>query len=89
MSNYNKSFNFRNGLQVDDSNFIVNDVGLVGIGTTRPEKTLDIRGNTRVSGVSSLTTVNVATAVSMGSTIRLDSVSGIILRLNLLVMHQV
>tara|TARA_Y100000992_G_scaffold77353_1_gene48970 strand:+ start:1385 stop:3412 length:2028 start_codon:yes stop_codon:yes gene_type:complete len=78
MGNYTKSFNFRNGLQVDDSNFIVNDVGLVGIGTTRPEKTLDIRGNTRVSGVSSLTTVNVSTAVSMGSTIRLDSVSGII-----------
>ena len=78
MGNYTKSFNFRNGLQVDDSNFIVNDVGLVGIGTTRPEKTLDIRGNTRVSGVSSLTTVNVATAVSMGATIRLDSVSGII-----------
>lgn len=24
MANYNKSFNFRNGVQVDDDNFIVN-----------------------------------------------------------------
>ena len=38
MSNYNKSFNFRNGVQVDDSNFIVNATGLVGIGTTVPQK---------------------------------------------------
>ena len=38
MANYTKSFNFRNGVQVDDSNFIVNSVGLVGIGTTIPEK---------------------------------------------------
>ena len=45
MANYTKSFNFRNGVQVDDSNFIVNPVGLVGIGTTIPEKHLDVRGD--------------------------------------------
>ena len=31
MANYNKSFNFRNGVQVDDDNFIVNANGLVGL----------------------------------------------------------
>ena len=40
MANYIKSFNFRNGMQVDNDNFIVNAVGRVGIGTTVPEKLL-------------------------------------------------
>ena len=34
MANINKSFNFRNGIQVDDDNFIVNANGLVGTATT-------------------------------------------------------
>ena len=42
MSNYTKSFNFRNGVQVDDSSLVVNAAGLVGVGTTRPEKRLDV-----------------------------------------------
>ena len=45
MSNYNKSFNFRNGVQVDDSHFIVNSSGLVGIGTSLPTQLLDVSGN--------------------------------------------
>ena len=36
MANYNKSFNFRNGVQVDNNNFVVNANGLVGIGTSIP-----------------------------------------------------
>ena len=32
MANINKSFNFRNGVQVDEDNFLVNSLGLVGIG---------------------------------------------------------
>jgi hypothetical protein len=44
MANYNKSFNFRNGVQVDDDNFIVNANGLVGIGTSIPTEILDVRG---------------------------------------------
>ena len=32
MANYRKSFNFRNGVQVDDDNLVVNANGLVGIG---------------------------------------------------------
>ena len=33
MANINKSFNFRNGVKVDNDNFVVNANGLVGIGT--------------------------------------------------------
>ena len=63
MANYKKSFNFRNGVQVDDSNFIVNANGLVGIGTSLPTEFLDVRGNIVSSGV--VTTKNVyATGVS-------------------------
>lgn len=55
MANYNKSFNFKNGVQVDTDNFLVNQNGLVGIGSTSPTEFLDVVGNTKVSG---LTTTN-------------------------------
>ena len=51
MSNIRKSFNFRNGVQVDDDNFIVNSIGNVGIGTTIPSETLDVIGNVKISGI--------------------------------------
>ena len=51
MANYNKQFNFRNGLQVDNDNLIVSPTGLVGIGTTIPTELLDVRGgNAKISG---------------------------------------
>jgi hypothetical protein len=50
MANYNKSFNFRNGVQVDDDNFVVNANGLVGIGSTVPKQALDVVGNVNISG---------------------------------------
>ena len=78
MSNYTKSFNFRNGVQVDDSNFIVNAAGLVGIGTTKPEKRLDVRGNANISGVTSLTNAKVVGILTVGAGITMDAVSGII-----------
>ena len=78
MSNYTKSFNFRNGVQVDDSNFIVNAAGLVGIGTTKPEKRLDVRGNANISGVTSLTNAKVVGILTVGVGITMDAVSGII-----------
>ena len=43
MANYRKSFNFRNGVQVDNDNFIVDANGLVGIGTSVPSEFLDVR----------------------------------------------
>ena len=41
MANIKKTFNFRNGVQVDDDNLIVNQNGLVGVGTTVPTEALD------------------------------------------------
>jgi hypothetical protein len=51
MASYNKSFNFRNGVQVDDDNFIVNANGLVGIGTSIPTEFLDVHGTAKVTGL--------------------------------------
>ena len=48
MANITKAFNFRNGVQVDDDNLIVNANGLVGVGTTIPTEALDVRGKVRV-----------------------------------------
>ena len=84
MGNYTKSFNFRNGVQVDDSNFIVNSVGLVGIGTSVPTKRLDVRGNAKIIGdttlvgLASITDLNVVGVVTIGSAVKIDSGSGII-----------
>ncbi len=50
MANYRKSFNFRNGVQVDEDNFIVQSTGLVGIGTSQPSEILDVVGNAKISG---------------------------------------
>lgn len=50
MSNIRKSFNFRNGVQVDETNFIVNSNGLVGIGTSIPSEALDVKGNAIIDG---------------------------------------
>jgi hypothetical protein len=66
MANYNKSFNFRNGVQVDSDNFIVNSTGLVGIGTSIPIRFLDVhgasalRGQTDVTGITSTSNLRVA-----------------------------
>ncbi len=53
MANIKKSFNFRNGVQVDEDNLLVTSTGLVAIGKTVPTEALDIEGNLVVSGISS------------------------------------
>jgi hypothetical protein len=72
MANYNKSFNFRNGVQVDNDNFIVNANGLVGIGTSIPTEVLDVYGTAKVTGLVTSTTLyagiaTFAKAVAIGS----------------------
>ena len=57
MPNYNKSFNFRNGVQVDDDNLVVDTLGKVGIGTSVPTEFLDVRGNAVVSGFTTASDV--------------------------------
>ena len=61
MANYPKSFNFRNGLQVDNDNFVVNSAGLVGIGTSSPQapNKLDVHGGARILGLATVTTLGV------------------------------
>ena len=82
MANINKSFNFRNGVQVDNDNFVVNANGLVGIGTTIPTEFLDVYGNTKIAGL--VTTTNLAVTgvstfysdVKVGSGITLSPSTG-------------
>ena len=57
MANYNKSFNFRNGVQVDNDNFVVNANGLVGIGTLIPTEFLDVHGTAKITGLVTATTL--------------------------------
>ena len=59
MANYKKSFNFKNGVQVDVDNFVVNSIGNVGIGTSAPGQLLDVYGTTRVNGLTTTTTLAV------------------------------
>jgi len=59
MANIKKNFNFRNGVQVDDDNLLVTATGLVGIGTTIPNESLDVRGNVIVTGFTSSTTAQI------------------------------
>jgi len=84
MANYNKSFSFRSGLQVDDGNFVINPNGLVGIGTTVPSERLDLRGgNLKVVGLITASNLYVTgfstfTEVRLGTGIKMSSSSGII-----------
>ena len=48
-SNYKTVINFRDGIQVDTDDLISNN-GLVGIGSTIPRQQLDVRGNVIVDG---------------------------------------
>ena len=57
MANIRKTFNFRNGVQVDDDNLIVNPTGLVGIGTSVPTELLDVRGTAKIVGLVTATEV--------------------------------
>ena len=59
MANIKKNFNFRNGVQVDDDNLLVTSTGLVGIGTTIPVESLDVRGNVIITGFTSATSANI------------------------------
>ena len=73
MANYNKSFNFRNGVQVDDDNFIVNANGLVGIGTSIPTESLDVYGTAKITGLVTATNLAITGVSTFYSNVRVGS----------------
>jgi len=73
MANYNKSFNFRNGVQVDDDNFVVNSNGLVGIGTSVPRELLDVYGTAKVTGLVTTTNLVVSGVSTFYSDVKVGS----------------
>ena len=62
MANIRKSFNFRNGVQIDNNKFVVNANGLVGIGTSIPlaPNKLDVHGDARITGLATVNNVSVS-----------------------------
>lgn len=77
MANFKKSFNFRNGLQVEDDDFIVRG-SRVGIGTTVPDESFDVRGTAQFvglltakdffsAGVSTFADLRVGTGITMNA----------------------
>ena len=73
MANIRKSFNFRNGVQVDNDNFIVNANGLVGIGTSIPTESLDLIGNAQISGLTTTTFLGVAQTANFYSDLKVGA----------------
>ena len=69
MANIRKQFNFRNGVQVDDDNLIVTSTGLVGIGTSIPTESLDVRGNAKISGLTTAGQISTPDLTAVSATI--------------------
>lgn len=82
MSNIRKTFNFRDGVQVDDDDLVVRG-GKVGIGNTIPTLKLDVNGDIRSVGVVTstdlfVTGVSTTTELRVGSNISASASSGVI-----------
>jgi len=84
MANYRKSFNFRSGVQVDNDKFLVDGRGNVGVGTSAPNRSLDVYGSARVNGLLESSSLNVSLAstfqslVSIGNSVFFNPTTGII-----------
>ena len=83
MADIRKTFNFRAGVQVDDDVFIVRGEQ-VGIGTTIPTQSLDVRGNAKVVGILTAQNTDFSAGIStfgdvkIGTGITISASSGII-----------
>ena len=81
MADIRKTFNFRDGVQVDDEVLVVRG-NRVGLGTTSPDQLLDVRGNANITGVTSTVDFNVTgvgtfNQIKVGGGIILDATSGV------------
>lgn len=65
-SNFKTVINFRDGIQVDTDD-IVSSNGFVGIGSTLPRNTLDVRGDTIIDGNVTSNTLNVSGVSTLAS----------------------
>ena len=82
MANYNKSFSFRNGVQVDEDALVVRN-SLVGINTQIPTEVLDVYGTAKITGVTTTQSLYVEETstlgnVNIGTGIKLQKNTGII-----------
>ena len=82
MANIRKTFNFREGVKVDDSVLVVAGER-VGIGTTVPAQVLDVHGRVTITGdidYSNSTTTGISTfaEVRLGTGVTISSLSGVI-----------
>ena len=82
MSNIRKTFNFRDGVQVDDEVLVVRG-NRVGVGTTSPDELLDVRGNAKVIGIITANNLEISgvstfSDIRVGSGITIEASSGII-----------
>lgn len=83
MTNYNKSFNFRNGVQVDVDKFIVRG-SLVGIGTSLPTERLEVTdGNVKFNSLfltnnQILSGIGTFNEIRSGSFIAMQGSSGVV-----------
>ena len=75
-SNYKSVINFRDGIQVDTDDLISNN-GLVGIGSTIPRQQLDVRGNVIVSEGAEFNNVTVTGISSFKNDIAVSSGSSV------------
>jgi len=75
-SNYKTVINFRDGIQVDTDDLISNN-GLVGIGSTIPRQQLDVRGNVIVDGVSEFNNVKVTGVTTFFNNVNVASGSSV------------
>ena len=73
MANHRKSFNFKNGVQVDVDNFVVNSIGNVGVGTSAPGQPLDVYGTARVNGLTTTTTLTVTGDSQFNSDVKIGT----------------
>lgn len=83
MTNFNKSFNFRNGVQVDVDKFIVRG-SLVGIGTSLPTERFEVtNGNAKFNSLliannQELTGIGTFNEIRSGNSIAIQGSSGVV-----------